>query len=69
MKIKRYWEIQGSKISDNPEQIWKDNIHCHVVASTLEKAIELVKEKYPTIELFTAYHRGKVDSDLIEKGE
>jgi len=67
MKNKRYWEIQGSKTSDDPKRLWKENIHCHVVASTLEKALELVREKHPTIEIFTAYHRGSVDFDLIEK--
>jgi hypothetical protein len=64
MKNKIYWEIQGSKRSEDPKKTWKDNIHCHVVASTLEKALELTREKHPTIEFFTALHRGRIE--LIE---
>jgi hypothetical protein len=60
----KHYEVHGSKPGAErkgyPQQ-WRQNITCHVVAESLQKAVQLTLEAHPDAELHSVSHRGMVD--------
>lgn len=60
----KHWSVYGS-VPPPPEATGRDrfvsNKTIEVVCIDAQRALELVKQKYPTIEIHSIQHRGKVE--------
>ena len=59
----RHFEIMGSMQEEGKS--WRSNLNCHVVAENAQKALELALEKYPSLDVWSLHHKGRVD--IIEQ--
>ena len=55
----RCFEISGS--FQEPEKTYRTNVICIVAATNAQRAIELVMQKHPGIEVWSLQHRSRVD--------
>ena len=59
--MNRHWFVQGSMPPEPGKPHWRKNIEAHVVTDSAAKAIALVVEKYPDIDVWTVTHRGAIE--------
>jgi hypothetical protein len=55
----RHYEIQGSILL--PGEQYRRNMICHVIADSASRAMTLVLEKHPGIDIWRLEHRGSID--------
>lgn len=60
----KHFEITGSY--QKPEHRYRQNIRVYVVTETAQRAMHLVLDKYPDVDIWSINHKGSVDVIIDE---